>query len=471
MSDPRNAAKQRFYHMDGHGAGAKYWDRQTRQQVTAVNVADWLCKQGVEVKPAFIGSQAWPSVTPHKRFKLKGPAIIEDHGILSVNSWYDDGVNAAKYDECTAEEITANAQPFVSLLELVINKHENGYADVEGRVRYFTEWLRYVFQNPGAKPPVAPYTFGPHGYFKSTVMNTLADAFGQNSARIADQDKEVLDKNSFELMQAALVMVEEVRPSSHDGTDVYNALKAAITGKAKFAAAKHKGYEQRETPASLWLSSNHEPPFLEEGDRRFWVIQWGEAPTDLRSTFDDDDEYAEFVLQWKSKVFQEFRQWLDEDAGLAKVRAFIEYVPSEFRPTDAPMTPEKRTAMGMLLRPEVSTLRELLDDNEDVRIWTVDDLKELLGLDKESQVKHIAHDAGLRADVLTNYSDAKRPELTRGATTVRGRKAFFRRPNCKLSNKDGKWSISSEGHTENLEEHHLSGGVAMKQRKQMEEEL
>ena len=458
--DPRNDAKHRFFHMDGHGAGAKYWDTKTRQVVTAINVADWISKQGAEVKPSFIGSQAWPSVTPHKRFKLKGPPIIEEHGIRSVNSWYDDGVDASKYRECTAEEITANAQPFVSLLELVINRSENGYADVDGRVQYFTDWLRYVFQNPGAKPPVAPYTFGPHGYFKSTVMNTLADAFGQNTARIADQDKEVLDKNSFELMQSALVMVEEVRPSSHDGTDVYNALKAAITGKAKFAAAKHKGYEQRETPASLWLSSNHEPPFLEEGDRRFWVIQWGEAPTELMDTFEDADEYAEFILEWKSQVFREYRQWLDEEDGLAKVRAYLEYVPSQFRPTDAPMTPEKRTAMGIALRPEVYALRELLEDNEDVVIWTADDLMTLLNLDKESQVKHIAQEAGLKGDVLQNYSDAKRPELKRGSTTIRGKKAFFRRPDHKLASNDGKWRITPPtGQPLEVEEQHLSGSV------------
>ena len=453
--DPWEEAKQRFFQMDGAGANTKYWDSLTRQVVTAINVVSWLRDAGANGADRLTASAlhlgGWRSVTPHMKFALGKAPVITTEGISTANSWWDNGVVASHYKSLAAEEIEANAKPFLDLLRLVICKRENAYGDDDGRVAYLVDWLRYTFQNLGGKPPVSPYTYGAQGFFKGTVMNAISKAFGHNTARIVGQDKAVLDKNAWQLFQAGLVMVEEVRPQSHDGSAVYNALKSLITSEGGIDAGKHVGFEQRETPASLWLSSNHPPPFLESGDRRFWVIKW---ECDLENLNDYNVDDPNWVSEFKSMVFREFKGWLDDEDGYAKLRAFLEYVPTTFEPGDAPTTDEKELAMGLSQSHEVAALEDLLEAHPEVVIWSDKAISDELNLRNPKQAKHLALDVGMQPDQLTRHSESKKPRAREGdRILLSGKRVFYVREGWEfgkdqhgyfVKGPDGRMSITAD---------------------------
>lgn len=426
--DAWKEARQRFFQMNGAGANTKYWDSHTRQEVTAINVVHWLQEAGADgantLTPASLQMRrgGFRSVTSHMAFALGKPSVITTDGISTANSWWDNGVDASHYKSTPVEEIEANAKPFLDLLRLVICKRENAYCDDEGRVEYLVNWLRYTFQNLGGKPPVSPYTYGAQGFFKSTVMKAISKAFGHNTARVVGQDKAVLDKNAWQLFQAGLVMCEEVRPQSHDGSAVYNALKSLITSEGGIDAGKHVGFEQRDTPASLWLGSNHPPPFLESGDRRFWVIKWECDLEDLGKLGIDD----EWIKQFKSMVFEEFQSWLDTEDGYAKLRAFLEYVPTTFQPRDAPTTEEKGLAMGLSQSHEVAALEDLLEANPEVVIWSDRKISDALSLRNPKQARHLALDVGMQPDQLTRHSEGEKPRAREGdKVLLSGKRVFY----------------------------------------------
>lgn len=445
-ADPIEKARKRFFHKDGVGGGARFWDAKNRSVVTAINVAGYLYDEGHRdadgkfVSAARVGSMHWHSVAPELSFQIDGPAMLMKNGIRSVNKWYDNGVSARKYAELSVEEIEANGKPFLDLLRLVLCKRESAYLDDEGRVEYFVGWLRYVLQNPGSKPPVAPYTYGGQGFFKGTVAKAIGKAFGDNSARLTASDREIVDKNSHELFQSKLVMVEEVRPSSHDGSEVYNQLKGVITGEKSFSSAKHQGFESRETPAALWLSSNHPPPFIEKGDRRFWVVEWEcKALAELDREMPSDD--PDWQQEWKHMVYREFTNWLEDDDGYAKLRALLEYVPADFKPKDAPCTPEKVLSLDLSESHLTRELNTWLDESEYL-VFPAGSIAFELDLKNPSQEQHLAAEAGLTATSLKQLSAGKDPRITiDGTAMARGQSLLYIREGWELR-KRGKWELS-----------------------------
>ena len=446
LTDPLSKARERFFHKDGVGGGARFWDAKNRSVVTAINVAGYLYDEGFRstddkfVSAATVGSMHWHSVAPEFGFQLDGPAMLMKNGIRSVNKWFDDGVNASKYAELSVEEIEANGKPFLDLLRLVLCKRENAYLDDDGRVEYFVGWLRYVLQNPGCKPPVAPYTYGGQGFFKGTVAKAIGKAFGTNSARLTASDREIVDKNSHELFESKLVMVEEVRPSSHDGSEVYNQLKGVITGESSFSSAKHQGFESRETPAALWLSSNHPPPFIEKGDRRFWVVEWEcKALAELDREMPSDD--PDWQQNWKHMVYREFTDWLEDEDGYAKLRAFLEYVPANFKPKDAPSTPEKVLSVDLSESHQSRELSSWLHES-DYLVFPAGSISSRLKLHNPNQEQHLAVEAGLRPTSLKQLSIAKHPRIMiDGKALARGQTLLFVREGWALSKTGKGWML------------------------------
>ena len=445
-ADPLARARKRFFHKDGVGGGAKFWDALNRSVVTAINVAGYLYDEGFRdskgefVGASQVGNMHWHSVAPDLAFQLDGPPMLMRKGIRYINRWWDDGVDASKYKELSAEEIEKNGKTFLDLLRLVLCDREDAYVDVDGRVEYFVNWLRYVIQHPGEKPPVAPYTYGGQGNFKGTVGKAIQHAFGWNSARLTQNDKELLDKNVHELFECKLLMVEEVRPTSHDGTDVYHTLKGVVTGNQTASAAKHQGYKRRETPAAVWLSSNHPPPFLEADDRRFWIVSWEvKALAELDREVPCDD--PEWKKKWRYMVYREFTDWLEADDGYAKLRALLEYVKPSFKPKDAPDTPEKLLALDLSESHHTRLLNTWLTEC-DYLVFPAGSISMHLDLWKPAQEQHLAREAGLTATSLRELSASKDPRLMiDGKAMARGQTLLYVREGWDLRKVGGKWQI------------------------------
>ena len=444
--DPLQAARKRFYLISGQGAGTRFWDAIARYEVTAHNVADWMYQRGFAdkhggfVSAAKIAAMHWQTVRPDFLFEIHGPPIVQRHGHHSVNQWWDDGVYCGEKSKFTAEQLEAEVEPFISLLRLVMCERKSAYCDDDGRVDFFVNWLRYVLQHPGSKPPTVPYTFGAQGFFKGTVLQAIAKAFGPNTVVATSEDKNLTDMNAHELFRAALLVVEEVKPDSHQGSAVYNSIKALSTTKETNTRAKHRGFSKEPTPAALWLCSNSPPPFLEEGDRRFWVVRWectAVAELDAVLLCDDPD----WISNWKNLVWREFTDWLERDEGYAKLRRYLEWVPSSFTPRDAPMTDEKRSALALSTRREILDVRSFLDNHESAAMFGYDAFDAFVH--NKNQMKHLAAEVGLEYLTLADCgSDAARPELSvEGKQRVRGDTPFYIRRGWKLRKKPKGWEL------------------------------
>ena len=438
-------ARRRFYQMSA-GNNAQFFDAKDRRVVTAVNVADWLYRNGAKkmsgegfANAAYVSSHHWQSITADSVFAIGAPAIVKNGCHYSRNEWQDLGVPIDDGVERTQSEIIDEAKTFTDLLRLALCDRENAYCDDDGRVAFFVNWLRYVIQNPGSKPPTIPYTYGGQGHFKGTVLGALTTAFGRDTVASTAEDKALVDMNAHELFQASLLAVEEVRPDVHSGSKVYNAIKALSTASVTKAAGKHAGFGDKETPAALWLSSNHPPHFLEAGDRRFYVVRWEVGELDeLQAELPSED--LDWVNDWKHMVWSEFNEWLEDDDGYAKLRRFIELVPTTFAPKDAPMTPEKRQALALNTQSSVLDIANAVDDSRAI-IFKRDAFEAVAP--NQNQVKHLAVAAGLQVLTLADCgSDAAKPRVRlSNRDIIRGKEYFYMRAGWALKQIKGKWSL------------------------------
>jgi len=220
-------------------------------------------------------------------------------------------------------------EPFLSLVWRCLDGDEE-------RVRYFIDWLRVAVQPRDTKPPTAMYTYGAQGSFKGTILHCISEAFGHNNVTVVSTDDALADMNVAELFKSRLVVTEEVRPSSHDGSSIYTNIKGLVGSDAGTTRRKHMGAAYVQTPAMLWLQSNHPPPFLEEGDRRFWVTKW---EIDGLTNNSDAEVSAE-----KTRIRNDIMAWL-HDGGAEALRAYLTYfAPSQIL-GDAPATPERASAI------------------------------------------------------------------------------------------------------------------------------
>lgn len=455
-------AQKRFFVTGGQGLGLRFIDSQPERvategvnsdlvalegsthglydNLTLQNVAEWINASTAivgDVKPVTprrLQGVRWNSVLPTEVYRVNKPLIMSSGHYYVRNGWRDTGVSLDHWIDRSEAEITEAAKHFTHLLTRCLG-------DDPERAEFFVDWLRTCIQKPASKPPTVPYTYGPGGQFKGEIMKAVQEAFGEYTVKNVARDSTLADKNAHEAFRSALTVVEEVRQGSHDGSTVYNAIKAYSTAARAYGEAKNAGQQYFDTPAGLWLQSNHPCPFLEDSDRRMWIVRW--AIPEL------EDNQDEQVREEKGRIWREFDAW-KKNGGTEALRAYLELIPPTREFSDAPWTPEKLEALAMCFDPLASQLEKRLDEPElaDKVLFNHDMLHVLVGSKiNPSRVGHLARDAGMTVTsagaVATRFDPDRKDARFRvgGEDAFRGRDEMFFRQGWGLAKRSGVWKL------------------------------
>lgn len=407
--DAIRAAQQKFLSTGGHGLGLTFMDSSFKpragyaNELRLTNVQAWIVENteptGQKKEPTLqeLANKPWNSVMPNPVFELDEPLVFRRDGYLWRNTWYDTGVDARCHRDSTEAEVAEACGPFLSLVSRCLDGDQE-------RVTYYIDWLRVALQPRDRKPPTALYTYGAQGSFKGTILNCLSEAFGHTNIVTVDNDKALVGMEYATLFKSRLVVVEEVRPSTHDGSAIYTNIKGIVASDAGTAEYKHDSNAFTNTPGMLWLQSNHPPPFLEDGDRRFWVVNW-----QIEGLTDNTDPE---VSAEKARIRNEIMAWL-HDGGAEALRAYLTYFPPTQILGDAPPTPERESAICGSMSLDSRALAAWLDHESRAQylVFTEASLN-LTGNFRGDRGKHIAREAGLVEVPLTSLSKADYPRIT-----------------------------------------------------------
>lgn len=143
---------------------------------------------------------------------------------------------------------------------------------VEAHRDVFLNWLAWCLQNEGDKPTWGPLLYSKRkGTGKSTLCDIVSALFGwDNSVRQNNVDK-LTSRFNKELMLSKLVISEEldIKP----GTRAGNALKTFMTETDAVTEAKGREVQRIEQRFCCMFTTNHLPMWIEEDDRRYWIVE------------------------------------------------------------------------------------------------------------------------------------------------------------------------------------------------------
>lgn len=165
---------------------------------------------------------------------------------------------------------SGNIKPFQQLVDHVFKR-----ANREEKA-YFYQWLAYPIQNPGIKIKVGVLVYGmEQGTGKSFIGVTIGDIYGANYIKITQS---ALDTsfNSW-AVNKQFVMGEEI--SGVDKRKHNNEVKDMLTRETITVNRKYEPEYQIQDCANYYFTSNHpDAVFLEDSDRRFFVIETSSDP-------------------------------------------------------------------------------------------------------------------------------------------------------------------------------------------------
>ncbi len=277
------------------------------------------------------------------RFEPSQPrGVITHKGERFFNTYKDPGIEAVEGDWT----------PLTEFLEyLVPDKFERDH---------LIQMIAWTVRNPGQKLSYALLLQSKeHGVGKSTLIDIWRSLLGFENTRMTNSEEMDSPYQSY-LENTLLVALEELNLGS--GIAVYNRLKALITSPTAVINVKYR--PQREVPnyANFVFLSNLEAPiFIEQNDRRFFVI---DTPAERRS----------------SDYWNDFYKWWQANLGIVKAYfdqiAFVDFEPKGH----PPMTPAKERLMQQSETPLVQNLRELLEDMPFPlrEVCTLDDIRQAL---------------------------------------------------------------------------------------------
>lgn len=137
----------------------------------------------------------------------------------------------------------------------------------------FRKWLAWSLRNEGDKPKWAVLLYSEkQGTGKSTLTDVVKALFGeQNTARTNGVGK-LVGRFNKEVLEKKLVIVEEVEVKK--GSSQANSLKSLITEDSTTVEAKGMPLYVEQIYCAFLMTSNHLPLWLEDSDRRFFILEF-----------------------------------------------------------------------------------------------------------------------------------------------------------------------------------------------------
>ncbi|MGY6410776.1 MAG: primase-helicase family protein [Alkalilacustris sp.] len=186
--------------------------------------------------------------------------FVDGKGTSWLNTWTPPSVKAKKGD----------ATPLLNHILYLCNGDK-------AHAAHIADWLAYMYQNPGAKLNHAILMVSEHqGVGKDTLGEAMARILGQDNVRLVQDDDVNEGRNDF-MKRSQLVIVPETM--SGDRRDLANKLKPLITQPIIRVNEKNvKPYEIENTVNFLMFSNHLNAAYIEDHDRRYFVIVCGEKP-------------------------------------------------------------------------------------------------------------------------------------------------------------------------------------------------
>ena len=137
----------------------------------------------------------------------------------------------------------------------------------------FRKWLAWSLKHEGDKPKWAVLLYSEkQGTGKSTLTDVVKALFGeQNTARTNGVGK-LVGRFNKEVLEKKLVIVEEVEVKK--GSSQANSLKSLITENSTMVEAKSMPLYVEQIYCAFLMTSNHLPLWLEDSDRRFFILEF-----------------------------------------------------------------------------------------------------------------------------------------------------------------------------------------------------
>ena len=219
--------------------------------------------------------------------------IIFKDGVVSINLWSE-----PPYRQ---KQVTAHPfEAFGDFLRYVIPKQQD--RDV------FLNWLAWCLKYEQDKPKWAVMLYSKkQGTGKTVLTDVCRELFGlTNASRINGVSKLVARFNK-EVLQHKLVIVEEVEVKK--GSKDANAIKTLITEDSTTVEAKGLPSSVEPINCAFLLTTNHLPLWLEEADRRFFILNF-----DHKGYNNGGEDYENFT-----QIVGRLKQQVKTEAGIKSI--------------------------------------------------------------------------------------------------------------------------------------------------------
>jgi len=141
----------------------------------------------------------------------------------------------------------------------------------EAERQMLTDWLAWCLQNEDDKPGWAPFLFSAEkGSGKSTFAKVAGLLFGEQNTATENNINKLVSRFNAPVLEKKLVICEELYLPP--GSDKANAVKTFITEKDAVVEHKFQSVQQVQQVCCFVFITNHKPVWLEQGDRRFYVV-------------------------------------------------------------------------------------------------------------------------------------------------------------------------------------------------------
>ena len=161
------------------------------------------------------------------------------------------------------EGVAPDWGPFEDFMEVTFTR--------EDERQMLTDWLAWCLQNEGDKPGWAPFLFSAEkGSGKSTFAKIAGMLFGDQNTATENNINKLVSRFNAPVLEKKLVICEELYLPP--GSDKANAVKTFITEKEAVVEHKFQSVQQVQQFCCFVFITNHKPIWLEQGDRRFYVV-------------------------------------------------------------------------------------------------------------------------------------------------------------------------------------------------------
>lgn len=155
-----------------------------------------------------------------------------------------------------------------------IEKHLRHLCVNDENYDYFNKWLAHILQYPSKKLPTAIVFMGAHGTGKGKFVEwVIRPLFGDTNIKLINQD---LIKSGFAdyVEGSQLIVADEITLNQERYREVCHKVKSYVSEEQADIGLKHKDAKPIRNYSHWIFTSNHEfPLFIEEGDRRYTVIE------------------------------------------------------------------------------------------------------------------------------------------------------------------------------------------------------